>query len=413
MVDKEKSNELSRRGFLRVTSAAAAAVFIPGSGFFACTDTVVTPEFTDFPTDFFTPLDRDQSEGGFYIEYIEGKSYRPTGIDLSTWTLQFVWRKAGQVERTARLGYDEIASLFPEEEKNFTHTFQCVGNTPGGALVSTGVFTGVPLVSYIEHFMPLSAGEYNRVNLRCYDGYASNHTVDRILTDTPAPVYLVYKFNGFPLNDRTDESLAHGFPVRIVAPDFMGMKSPKALLEVEITDDDTVVGHWETLRISSEHPNVTWADKPYTKVNSKIVSPVNHQHVRPGSFRVTGFAWSGPNPVASLEVGVAANADTGSFGVRWYPATIEPPPAGDMVDVYGASQPAVVDAISQLNTGSWPKPFVWCRWHADVPVPSGEDTVTLLARATDSAGDIQPLIETGEETADGNNGVHSVQASIA
>ncbi|MBD3421474.1 MAG: molybdopterin-dependent oxidoreductase [Chitinivibrionales bacterium] len=410
MVKPDRKALQSRRRFIRVTSAAAAAFFVPGSGFFACSDMTVNPQYTDFPTDYLTPLDRDESRGGFYIEFAEGKSWRPSAIDLSTWTLQFVWTQGGTVQDTARLAYSEIASLFAQEEENFTHTFQCVGNTPGGALVSTGVFTGVKLARFIEHFRKLDANKYQRINFRCYDGYSSNHTIDRIMADTPAPVYLVYKFNGFALSDRTDSSLAHGFPVRIVAPDFMGMKSPKALLEIEITDDDSVVGYWESRRIGKDYPDTTWADKPYTRVNSKIISPVNYQHVSGDRVRAIGFAWSGPNPVATVEVGVTANTDKNAFGVTWHNATIEAPPTQDMISVYGASQPEVIDAVQKLGTGAWPKPFVWTRWHVDIPLSSKQD-FTLLARATDTAGDRQPFIEQGEAIADGNNGIHSIQVS--
>lgn len=408
MDTEKREKQLTRRGFIRVTSAAAAAFFVPGSGFFACTNTVVRPQLEQLPSSFLTPLDRPQEEGGFYIEYVEGTSYRPTGLDLSTWTLQFVWRRGGEVRHTARLDYSEIASLFADQEESFCHTFQCVGNSPGGALVSTGVFTGVKLRTYLDHLYTVSPDDYKRVNFRCYDGYSSNHTARRVFTDDTAPIYLIYKFNGHPLEEQRGETLAHGFPVRILTPDMMGMKSPKALLEIEVTDDDSVLGYWESRSISSAYPNVTWSDMPFTKANSRIISPVNHQHVSAGRVTVAGFAWSGRQPVTKVEVGVAEDPDD-SFGVKWFPATIDDPPSSNMLSVFGASQPEVIEAVGKLGAQQWPQPYVWCRWSATVDLPKRGKRATLFARATDSAGVQQPFVEIGEEIADGNNGIHSLE----
>ncbi len=404
---------ITRRGFIKVTSAAAASLFIPSSGFFACTNSVTGPLIDSLPSSFLTPLDRAETTGGFYIEFIDGKSYRPSGIDLSTWTLQFIWRKNGTTVHTERLGYAEIVSILSDDEESFCHTFQCVGNTPGGALVSTGVFTGGKLRTILERLHTFSPDEFQRVNFRCYDGYTTNHTIDRIFHDTGAPVYLIYKFNGHPLSDTEDETLAHGFPVRLLTPDMMGMKSPKALLEIEITDDDSVTGHWESRTISSEFPETTWADLPLTRINSKIISPLNRQRVTGTQLEVKGFAWAGSDPVATVEVGIAKDPGD-SFGVKWYPATIADPPSPDMLSVFGASQPEVVEAVGKLGVQRWPQPYIWCQWSVTIPLPdNGTDRVILLARATDTAGNQQPLLELGADTADGNNGMHAVEISLA
>lgn len=413
MENKESRQEttVTRRGFIRVTSAAAASFFIPGSGFFACTRSLTGPQIGSLPSSYLSPLDRTEDVGGFYIEYIDGKAYRPSGIDPATWTLQFVWRKNGNTVHTLRLSYADIVTLFSDSEESFCHTFQCVGNSPGGALVSTGVFSGGKLRSCLEKLYTFSPAEYTRINFRCYDGYSSNQTVERVFSESSAPVYLIYKFNGHPLNTTSDETLAHGFPVRILTPDMMGMKSPKALLEIEITDDDTVVGHWETRSISSSSPDTNWSDLPLTRINSKIISPLQRQRVSGSSLTVSGFAWAGSSPVAQVEVGVAADPGD-SFGVKWYTATISNPPDPDLLTVFGASQPEVIEAVGNLGAAQWPQPYVWCHWTASVVLPEGFERVVLLARATAVDGTEQPLIEEGAEVADGNNGIHIVEISV-
>ena len=50
---------------------------------------------------------------------------------------------------------------------------------------------------------------------------------------------------------------------------------------------------------------------------------------------------------------------------------------------------------------------MWCQWEFDLQVPDAEGKYGVYARATDSAGNVQPMDElTALENADGNNSIH-------
>jgi len=300
---------MKRRDFLKTSAAGAAIIFIPGMGFFSCTKNSIEPTVDAIRTRFISPPNLDEEMGGFYIQFIEGKDYKPSDLDLNSWRLKLKQTVNGMVIKQAELSFNEIATRFQNNEKSFFHTFQCVGNTPAGFQMSNGYFSGVPLRMYLEdpQLLDVDWSQANRVYFRCYDGYSTNHKKERIINDDPQPLYLVYKFDGVPFSDRRDASLKHGYPVRLVVPEMLGMKSAKAIIEIEVSDRDEVDGYWETRPVSSDAPNITWADIPPMKINSRIYDPVNYQKVRKGStYKITGVAFGGIDP----------QSQTGSILVR-------------------------------------------------------------------------------------------------
>lgn len=113
-------------------------------------------------------------------------------------------------------------------------------------------------------------------------------------------------------------------------------------------------------------------------VKALITSPAEGFDARPGeAVEVRGFAWSGHGSVRSVQV-------SGDGGRTWTEAALEP--AADR--------------------------FAWSRFRAALPAGGG-GSVEVLARATDEAGNEQPL--------DGavwnprgycNNGVHRVAGAV-
>ncbi len=413
---------MKRRDFLKTGAAGAAIIFIPGMGFFSCTKNVIEPTIDPLSLRFISPVDIPEDEGGFYVQFIEGRDYTPSGLDLSTWQLKLKQTVNNQVIKEASLSFDEIATRFPNDEASFFQTLQCVGNTPDGYQMSNGYFTGVPLRLYLEdpQLLDVDWSRANRVYFRCFDGYHTNHKKERIINDNPSPVYLVYKFDGIPFSDRRTGSLQHGYPVRLVVQEMLGMKSPKAIMEIEVSDRDEVDGYWETRPISSNFPNVHWADIPLMKINSRIYDPVNFQKMRPGStYRVRGVAFGGvdpqsgnPAPLEKMEIGIAEAPNPFDFGpITWHEANIKGRPTSmDQPDYDDSGEPAFEDALTSINSPNpWPAPFVWALWDLDLNIPNKEGDYRLFARATDSAGNPQPLEEEDPaEIADGNNGSHSI-----
>jgi hypothetical protein len=91
-------------------------------------------------------------------------------------------------------------------------------------------------------------------------------------------------------------------------------------------------------------------------VKSTITTPVDQQRVPQGPFTIRGFAWAGEEKIVRVDV----STDGGS---RWAPADL--------------SSPA-------LN-------FAWRLWTYRW-TPSKPGYYTILSRATDSAGRVQPVV---------------------
>ena len=410
---------MKRRDFLKTGAAGVALVCIPGMGFYSCTKNVIDPTINPLAAQFISPVDIPEESGGFYVLFITGRDYVPDSLDLNTWQLKLTQTQNGNVIKQASLSFDEIATRFPNDEDSFFHTLQCVGNQPAGYQMSNGYFTGVPLRKYLEDPLGVDWGLAKRVYFRCYDGYYTNHKVERIMNDVPTPAYLVYKFDGVPYSDRRRGSLQHGYPVRMIVSEMLGMKNPKAIMEIEVSDRDVVDGYWETRAINSDNPDVTWADIPLMKVNSRIFDPVNYQKMKSGgTYKVSGVAFGGvdpqsgnPSPLDKMEIGIAKAPNRLEHeSITWYEASIYGRPTAIAQPDYDDSNGHEFnEALNRINVNPWPTPFVWSLWDYDLDVPNEKGMYWLFARGTDAAGNSQPLKEEDpEQIRDGNNGSHSL-----
>ena len=404
---------MKRRDFIKTGLAGIALVFVPGIGIVSCTKNSVGPLIDPIDLNFCSPVDIPEEEGGFYIQFIEGRDYRPSDLELDTWRLKFTQTVNGSVIKETSLSFDEIATRYPAAEESFFQAFQCVGNAPGGFQLSNGYFSGVPLRLFLENDLGVDWAQAKRVYFRCYDDYFTNHTKARIMNDDPRPAYLAYKFNGVPFSARRDGSYAHGYPVRMVVPEMLGMKSPKAIMEIEVSDRDEPDGYWETRPVESTSPDVLWADVPPMRINSRIYNPVNYQTVRKGSiYNVKGVAVSGVNPVEKVEIGITKvhNRNQIDGEISWQDAVIrDRPDAMAQPDFDDSNGAAFGEALSRINSGDWPAPYVWCLWDANIQLPTTAGKYGLFVRATDKSGTVQPFEElTAQQKADGNNAWHGL-----
>ncbi|HQV33916.1 MAG TPA: molybdopterin-dependent oxidoreductase [Calditrichia bacterium] len=404
---------MNRRDFIKTGLTGIAFIFIPGMGLVSCTRNSIGPIIDPIALNYCSPVNMPEEEGGFYVQFYEGREYRPADLDLTTWRLRLFQTVNGQVVRETSLSFDDIASRYTNQEESFFQTFQCVGNTPGGFQMSNGYFTGVPLRLFLENDLGVDWALANRVYFRCYDGYFTNHRKERIINDAPRPAYLAYKFNGIPFNDRRDGSLAHGYPVRMVVPEMLGMKSPKAIMEIEVSDRDEVDGYWESRPVRSTEPEITWADVPLLRINSRIYNPVNYQAMPKGTtYRVQGVAVGGQDPVQRVEIGLVKvkNRDEMDGDITWQDATILSRPTAAARPVYDDSNGnEFSEALGRLQQQSWPAPYTWCLWEADLQVPQNGGKYGLFVRATDATGTVQPFVEeSAQENADGNNAWHGL-----
>ena len=108
-------------------------------------------------------------------------------------------------------------------------TLSCISNPVGGDLIGTTRWTGVSLQRLLPS-LALQVGA-TQLKMRAADGFYEVVSLETIRSDER--MMLTYQWDGAPLLPE------HGFPLRIYIPDVYGMKQPKWIESIEITD------HWE------------------------------------------------------------------------------------------------------------------------------------------------------------------------
>jgi DMSO/TMAO reductase YedYZ molybdopterin-dependent catalytic subunit len=167
-------------------------------------------------------------------------------------------------------------------------------------------------------------------------------------------VILAHSMNGQPL------SRSHGFPVRAIVPGWYGMASVKWLTRIVVTDQ-MFHGYFQTSDYTfwEQRDELPIQLLPVTEVEVKaqIARPVLHEVVRANSvYRMHGAAWTGESEVTQVEV----STDGGS--------------AWEQAQLLGA-----------------PTPYAWRLWEHYWRTPPQPGTCTVMARATDARGNVQPM----------------------
>ena len=165
---------------------------------------------------------------------------------------------------------------------------------------------------------------------------------------------LAWEMNGRPL------TADHGSPLRVIAPGWAGDSWVKWLTRIELLDHD-FEGFW--MKTAYRHPAKHVAPGaaidpkdmiPVTDLNVKSVIAHPNEWAAPGLVKVQGVAWSNTSPVAKIEVSTDA-------GKTWSPANFTGRP-------------------TEFGFRKWT--FAW---------KTAEGQYTLMARATNKAGQYQPL----------------------
>jgi len=306
-------------------------------------------------------------------------------VDESEWRLEV----GGRVTTPIELGLDELKA---RPARTVAVTLECAGN--GRALlaprplsqpwlmeaVGTAEWTGTPLAPLLEEagllpeavevvFTGLDRGVQGDVE----HAYERSLPVGEALRDD---LLLAYAINGQPLPPQ------HGFPLRLVVPGWYGMTHVKWLRSITVVDEpfrgwqQDVAYH---VRESDEEQGV-----PVTRIlpRSLMVPPgipeflSRSRLLTAGPCQLEGRAWSGWGPIERVEVSVDG-------GRAWADATL----------------------------GDAPSEFAWRGWSFEWDAEPGEHE--LSCRATDAAGNTQPL--SPEWNFDGfcNNAVQRVRVTVS
>ena len=156
----------------------------------------------------------------------------------------------------------------------------------------------------------------------------------------------------------------HGFPVRLIVPGWDGTSSVKWVVRISATAQANT-GFF--MNPGYRYPKYALPPGTPAKpaeleviegmpVKSSITAPEDRQKIALGPATVRGFAWAGENAIERVEV----STDGGS---RWRDAQLSP---------------------RKL-------PFAWRLWSLEW-TPADPGYYTLMSRATDTAGRVQPIV---------------------
>ncbi len=268
-------------------------------------------------------------------------------VDVATWRLEV----KGQVEEPFALTYDELLDLEAVEQ---VHTLECISNPVGGDLISTAVWTGVPLRALLARARP-KEGAFDVV-LRSVDDYSDSFPIAKAMEPRTLVAYL--------MNGRT-LPLDHGYPARVLVPDIYGMKNVKWLRSIEVATFD-YLGYWQERG---------WSDIAIVNTGSRIDVPRRTVRWSGGDVVVAGIAFAGSRGIAKVEVSFDG-------GKTWQSADLETQPAA----------------------------LAWRRW-AIHWTPPGTGVHRLHVRATDGAGNTQTATRR-EPFPNGATGYDTVDVSV-
>ena len=197
----------------------------------------------------------------------------------------------------------------------------------------------------------------------------------RVEDATRPEVLLAYAINGQPLPPQ------HGFPVRLLVPGWYGMTSVKWLVSIEAVSTPFAGYQQETAYHFRSATNDPGEPVSRMRPRSLMIPPgvpdfaTRTRHVKKGVCRVEGRAWSGHGAVTKVEV-----SDDG--GGTWSPTVLGLPDG----------------------------PHAWTSWSCDWNAHPG--ACELWCRATDAAGNFQPVDQNWNLEGVGNNMVQKIMVVV-
>jgi DMSO/TMAO reductase YedYZ molybdopterin-dependent catalytic subunit len=298
------------------------------------------------------------------------------------------WRLGvgGRVGRPLELTLDDLRSM---PERTIAVTLECAGNGRARLsprplsqpwlleAVSTAEWTGTPLANVLEQAR-LADDAVELVFSGADRGVQGGEEQDyaRSLTVAEAmrrDVLLAYEMNGEPLEPQ------HGFPVRLIVPGWYGMTSVKWLTTIEAVQEP-FEGYQQAVAYHYQRDEEDLGDPvEHIRVRALMVPPgipdffTRARIVQAGGHALSGRAWSGDGVVTRVEVAVDG---------RWSDARLDPP-LGE---------------------------YAWRGWSFGWDATMGEHE--LACRATDAAGNAQPLEQPWNYQGMGNNLVQRITVTV-
>jgi DMSO/TMAO reductase YedYZ molybdopterin-dependent catalytic subunit len=370
VAERRSVQKIGRRRFLIQLGAATASVTVVGAGLGA----VIATNERRRQAEALAASMAHQAEGatgmifpnandpvvpvrGTRPEYTPVKDHykvfletEPTVIDGASWVLPIT----GLVDNPLMLTLDDFRDNYQPREQYVT--LRCISGRIGTSLISTTLWTGAS----VQDVLADAGLQENARYLFITSGDGFYETVDLELIASDPRIMFCYSWDGNTL------PVDHGFPLRIWIPDRYGMKQPKWITAIEVTDEYHE-GYWVERN---------WDEVARVKATSVIDTVVVERAGEggdPQGVLVGGIAYTGARGVSRVEVRVD--------GGPWQEAQLRAP-------------------LSETT---------WVIWRYEWSFSAGDHTFEVRC----AEGDGTPQIETSSSARpDGATGLHSVEASL-
>jgi DMSO/TMAO reductase YedYZ molybdopterin-dependent catalytic subunit len=196
-------------------------------------------------------------------------------LNESDWRLEV----RGLVTNPRSLTLNELKSL---PRVTSERTLVCISNPVGGDLIGNVVWSGVRVRDLLQSAGVQPGARW--VIWRSSDGYVESLPLAAALEQD---VLLAFEINGQPLTRR------HGFPLRVLIPDRLGMKQPKWITTIELSATE-IPGYWAERG---------WSRTGRIEPMSRIDEPRQGRVLRAGKVtEIRGVAFAGTRPISKVEV---------------------------------------------------------------------------------------------------------------
>ena len=302
-------------------------------------------------------------------------------IDSDDYTIKI----NGAVTRSFEFSLDQ---LYEYPEQNLTVVMECAGNgrssmrpvikgTPWNlGAISQAEFTGTPLHNILDK--SLLSEQVQEIRFTGADrGKIHSGETENYIRSLPVEIanhpdtMVVWKMNGQDLPPQ------HGYPLRLIVPGWYGMASVKWLYEITAISQP-FNGFFQSQEYVYIGEEGTPDHTPVTnmRVRSIFTEPDDGAKISDDNIHVTGIAWSGEGNVQKVEISF-------NGGDNWLPSNLHPSPT-----TYGIT-----------------------RWEFDWH-PDRAGRHSIIAQATNSSGNTQPVQPVWNKGGYGNNGVHQIQIVV-
>jgi DMSO/TMAO reductase YedYZ molybdopterin-dependent catalytic subunit len=196
-------------------------------------------------------------------------------LSESDWRLEI----RGLVENPRSLNLTDLKSL---PRVTSERTLVCISNPVGGGLIGNVVWGGVRVRDLLQSVGVQAGARW--VIWRSSDGYVESLPLAAALEQD---VLLAFEINAQPLTRR------HGFPLRVLIPDRLGMKQPKWITAIELSATE-IPGYWAERG---------WSRTGRIETMSRIDEPRQGSVLHVGkATEIRGVAFAGTRPISKVEV---------------------------------------------------------------------------------------------------------------